>query len=108
MDHLQTEDEATIFSILGTLFSERSDEEANTMLSERPNEEAITMCFERANEEAITMVSERSDEEACTFVTMKSLKAMFAKSSSIKSSASTRSYVCNRSTSISEEAAASR
>ena len=43
--HSQTEDEATISGILGTLFSERSDEKANTMLSERPNEEAITMLF---------------------------------------------------------------
>ena len=47
MDHSQAEDKATISSILGTLFSERSDEEANTMLSERPNEEAITMVSER-------------------------------------------------------------
>ena len=38
---------------------------------------------------------------------MKSLKARFAKSSSIKSSASTRSYVRQRSVSASEEAAAS-
>ena len=77
--HSQTEDEATISSILGTLFSERSDEEANTMLSEGPNKEAITRCClkeqkrkqlqwcsERPDEEAITMVSERSNEEAIT------------------------------------------
>ena len=69
--HSQTEDEATISSILGTLFSERSDEEANTMLSEGANEEAITMCSEKANEEAITMVSERSNKEGITMFSAK-------------------------------------
>ena len=76
MDHPQAEDKDTISSILGTLFSKRSDEEAVTRCSERANEEAITMvpersdeeanttCTERSNKEAITMVSERADREA--------------------------------------------
>ena len=64
MDHSQAEDKATISSILGTLFSERSDEEAVTICSERSEEEAITTCSERSNKEAITMVSERADREA--------------------------------------------
>ena len=52
MDHSQTEDEATISSILGTLFSERSDEEAITMVSERSNKEGITMFSAKLDEEA--------------------------------------------------------
>ena len=66
MNHSQAEDKATISSILGTLFSERSDEEAVTRCSERANEEAITMVSERSDEEAITMVSERSNKEGIT------------------------------------------
>ena len=41
MDHSQAEDKDTISSILGMLFSERSDEEANTMVSESTNKEGI-------------------------------------------------------------------
>ena len=62
--HSQTEDEATISSILGTLFSERANEEAITMCSEKANEEAITMVSERSNKEGITMFSAKLDEEA--------------------------------------------
>ena len=75
--HSQSEDEATISSILGTVFSvekeeaipmvsERTDEEAIPMVSERPNEEAIPMVSERSDEEAIPMVSERANKEADT------------------------------------------
>ena len=64
MDHSQAEDKDTISSILGTLFSERSDEEVNTMLSERTNQEAVTMVPERSDEEADTTCTERSDREA--------------------------------------------
>ena len=64
MDHSQAEDQDTISSILGTLFSERSDEEVNTMLSERTNKEAVTMVPERSDEEANTTCTERSDREA--------------------------------------------
>ena len=77
--HSQSEDEATISSILGTVFSvekeetipmvsERPDEEAIPMVFERPDEEAIPMVSERPNEEAITMVSERSNKEAVTML----------------------------------------
>ena len=68
MDHSQAEDKDTISSILGTLFSERSDEEAVTRCSERANEEAITMVPERSDEEANTMCTERSNKEAITMV----------------------------------------
>ena len=63
MDHSQAEDKDTISSILGTLFSERSDEEANSMVTERSNEEAITMVSERADREAIAMSPATLDEE---------------------------------------------
>ena len=73
--HSQTEDEATISSILGTVFSiekeeaipmvsERTDEEAIPMVSERSNKEAVAMLSERSNEEGITMFSAKLDEEA--------------------------------------------
>ena len=64
MDHSQAEDKDTISSILGTLFSERSDEEANTMVSERSDEEANTMVSESTNKEGMTMFSATLDEEA--------------------------------------------
>ena len=64
MDHSQAEDDATISSILGTLFSERSDQEATTRISERTDEEAIPKGSERSNKEAFTMVSERANREA--------------------------------------------
>ena len=92
--HSQSEDEATISSILGTVFSvekeeaipmvserpdkqpipmvsERPDEEAIPIVSERPDEEAIPMVSERPNEEAIPMVSERSNEEGITMFSAK-------------------------------------
>ena len=64
MDHSQAEDKDTISSILGTLFSERSDEEANTMVSERSDEAVITMDSESTNKEGMTMFSATLDEEA--------------------------------------------
>ena len=63
MDHSQTEDHATISSILGTLFSERTDEEAIPKGSERTDEEAISKGSERADKEAIVTVPARLDEE---------------------------------------------
>ena len=80
--HSQSEDEATISSILGTVFSvekeetipmvsERPDEEAIPMVSERPDEEAITMVSERSNKEAVTMLSERPNEEGITVFSAK-------------------------------------
>ena len=80
--HSQTEDEATISSILGTVFSvekeeaipmvsERPDEEAIPMVSERPDEEAIPMVSERSNKEAVTMFSDRSSEEGITMFSAK-------------------------------------
>ena len=45
--HSQTEDEATISSILGTLFSERSDEEGITMSSAKLDEEAFEPLVEQ-------------------------------------------------------------
>ena len=68
MDHSQTEDDATISSILGTLFSERTDEEAIPKGSERSDEEAIPKDSERSNEEAIPKSSERADKEAIVTV----------------------------------------
>ena len=80
--HSQSEDEATISSILGTVFSvekeevipivsERPDEEVIPIVSERPDEEAIPMVSERPDEEAISMVSERSNEEGITMFSAK-------------------------------------
>ena len=80
--HSQSEDEATISSILGTVFSvekeetipmvsERPDEEAIPMVSERPDEEAIPMVSERSNKEAVTILSERSSEEGITMFSAK-------------------------------------
>ena len=86
--HSQSEDEATISSILGTVFSvekeetipmvsERPDEEAIPMVSERPDEEAITMVSERSNKEAVTMPSERSNEEGIIVFSAKLDKEAF-------------------------------
>ena len=82
--HSQSEDEATISSILGTVFpvekeeettaticSDRSNEEGITMFSERANEEGITMFSERANEEGIAISSAKPDEEGITMISAK-------------------------------------
>ena len=61
--HSQSEDEATISSILGTVFSVEK-EETIPMVSERTDEEAITIVSERPNEEGITVFSAKLDEEA--------------------------------------------
>ena len=77
MDHSQTEDDATISSILGTLFSERTDEEAIPKGSERSDEEAIPKNSERSNEEAIPKSSERADKEAIATVPARLDEEMF-------------------------------
>ena len=80
--HSQSEDEATISSILGMVFSvqkeeaipmvsERPDEEAIPMVSERPDEEAIPRVSEGSNKEAVTMLSDRSNEEGITMFSAK-------------------------------------
>ena len=68
--HSQSEDEATISSILGTVFSVEK-EETIPMVSERPDEEAITMVSERSNKEAVAMLSERPNEEGITVFSAK-------------------------------------
>ena len=62
--HSQSEDEATISSILGTVFSDRSNEEAITMFSDRSNREGIAISSAKPDEEGITMFSAKLDKEA--------------------------------------------
>ena len=70
--HSQSEDEATISSILGTVFSVEKEEETTvTMCSDRSNEEGITMFSERANEEGIAISSAKPDEEGITISSAK-------------------------------------
>ena len=61
--HSQSEDEATISSILGTVFSVEK-EEGITMFSDRSNEEGIAISSAKPDEEGITMFSAKLDEEA--------------------------------------------
>ena len=83
--HSQSEDEATISSILGTVFSVekeeettvavpsvKSDEEGNTMFSAKLDEEAFEPLVEQGpNEEGIAMSSVKPDEEGNTMFSTK-------------------------------------
>ena len=82
--HSQSEDEATISSILGTVFSVereetaiavpsvKSDEEGNTMFSAKLDEEAFEPLVEQGpNEEGIAMSSVKPDEEGNTMFSAK-------------------------------------
>ena len=70
--HSQSEDEATISSILGTVFSvEREEETTVTMHSTKLDEEAITMFSDRSNEEGIAVSSAKPDEEGITMFSAK-------------------------------------
>ena len=63
--HSQSEDEATISSILGTVFSVEKEEETTvTMHSTKLDEEAIAIFSAKPDEEGITMFSAKLDEEA--------------------------------------------
>ena len=61
MDHSQQRDDATISSILGTLFSERSDQEPTTMVSERADKEAIATVPARLDEEMFEPLVEQGE-----------------------------------------------
>ena len=71
--HSQSEDEATISSILGTVFSVETtvttpstklDEEGIAMFSGKSNEEGTAISSAKPDEEGITMFSAKLDEEA--------------------------------------------
>ena len=63
--HSQSEDEATISSILGTVFSVEKEEETTvTIPSTKLDEEGITISSTKSDEEGITMFSAKLDEEA--------------------------------------------
>ena len=63
--HLQSEDEATISSILGAVFSiEKEEETTVTIPSTKLDEEGITVSPTKSDEEGITMFSAKLDEEA--------------------------------------------
>ena len=63
--HSQSEDEATISSILGTVFSVEKEEETTvTIPSTKLDEEGITISSAKSDEEGITMFSAKLDEEA--------------------------------------------
>ena len=65
--HSQSEDEATISSILGAVFSVEKEEETTvTMPSTKLDEEGITISSAKSNEEGITISSAKSDEEGIT------------------------------------------
>ena len=62
--HLQSEDEATISSILGAVFpAEKEEETTGAMFSAKLDEEAITISSTKLDEEGITMFSAKLDEE---------------------------------------------
>ena len=70
--HSQSEDEATISSILGTVFSVEKEEETTvTMFSDRSNEEGMAMSSAKSDEEGITMFSDKPDEEGITMFSAK-------------------------------------
>ena len=58
----QSEDEATISSILGAVFSVE-EEEGITISSAKSDEEGITISSAKSDEEGITMFSDKLDEE---------------------------------------------
>ena len=63
--HLQSEDETTISSILGAVFSVEKEEETTvTMPSTKLDEEGITISSAKSDEGGITMFSAKLDEEA--------------------------------------------
>ena len=62
--HSQSEDEATISSILGTVFSVEKEEETTiTIPSTKLDEEGIAVSSTKSDEEGITMFSAKLDEE---------------------------------------------
>ena len=62
--HSQSEDEATISSILGVVFSvEKEEETTGTMSSAKLHKEGITISSTKSDEEGITMFSAKLDEE---------------------------------------------
>ena len=70
--HLQPEDEATISSILGAVFSvEKEEETTSTMSSAKLDEEGITMSSAKLDEEGITISSTKLDEEGITMFSAK-------------------------------------
>ena len=63
--HSQSEDEATISSILGTMFSVEKEEETTVTISPTKfDREGITISSTKSDEEGITMFSAKLDEEA--------------------------------------------
>ena len=63
--HSQTEDEATISSILGAVFSVEKEEETTVTVSPAKfDKEGITISSTKSDEEGITMFSAKLDEEA--------------------------------------------
>ena len=63
--HSQSEDEATISSILGVVFSVEKEEETTvTIPSTKLDEQGITISSTKSDEEGITMFSAKLDEEA--------------------------------------------
>ena len=70
--HSQSEDEATISSILGAVFSvEKEKETTVTMPSTKLDEEGITISPAKTNEEGITISSAKPDEEGITMFSAK-------------------------------------
>ena len=70
--HSQSEDEATISSILGTVFSvEREEETTVIMHSTKLDEEAITMFSVKSNEEGIAIPPAKPDGEGITMFSAK-------------------------------------
>ena len=62
--HSQSEDEATISSILGAVFpAEKEEETTGAMFSAKLDEEKTTMSSAKPDEEGITMFSAKLDEE---------------------------------------------
>ena len=70
--HPQSEDEATISSILGTVFSVEKEEETTvTISSTKLDEEGITISPTKFDKEGITISSTKSDEEGITMFSAK-------------------------------------
>ena len=70
--HLQSEDEASISSILGTVFSvEKEEENTGTMSSAKLDEEGIAVSPTKFDKEGIAISSTKSDEEGITMFSAK-------------------------------------
>ena len=70
--HSQSEDEATISSILGTVFSVEKEEETTVVVpSTKLDEEGIAVSSAETNEEGITISSAKPDEEGITMFSAK-------------------------------------